>query len=104
MVLGAAGVRRHAVAKLFYTLEEAVEKLGMTEDQVKELVASGKLGEYRDRDRLMFKVDQVDLLALAARWPDKGLPPAPRRRGLNAAECRLLRLLEPRGSRRRSNR
>lgn len=51
------------MAKLFYTLEEAAAKLSMSEDQVKELVASGKLGEYRDRDRLMFKVDQVDLLA-----------------------------------------
>ncbi len=34
-----------------------------------------------------------DVLALAARWPDGGLPPAPRRRGLNAAECRLLQVL-----------
>lgn len=51
------------MAKLFYTLEEAAAKLNMNEDQVKELVSSGKLGEYRDRDRLMFKVDQVDLLA-----------------------------------------
>lgn len=51
------------MAKLFYTVEEAAAKLNMTEEQVQELVSSGKLGEYRDRDRLMFKVDQVDLLA-----------------------------------------
>ncbi len=51
------------MAKLFYTLEEAAARLNMSEDQVKDLVSTGKLGEYRDRDRLMFKVDQVDLLA-----------------------------------------
>jgi len=45
-----------------------------------------------------------DVLALAARLPDHGLPAAPHRRGLNAAECRLLQLLEPRVARRRSNR
>lgn len=51
------------MAKLFYTLEEAAAKLKLGEDEVKQLVSTGKLGEYRDRDRLMFKVDQVDLLA-----------------------------------------
>ncbi len=40
------------------------------------------------------------VLALAARMPEGGLPPARRRRGLSAAECRLLRFLEPRGARR----
>jgi len=44
-----------------------------------------------------------DVLALAARWPAGGLPPAPHVRGLDPAECRLLRLLEPRAARRRSN-
>ena len=42
-----------------------------------------------------------DVLALAARMPEGGLPPAPRRRHLNAAECRLLRLLEVRVAPRR---
>lgn len=51
------------MAKLFYTLDEAAAKLKMSADEVKQLVASGKLGEYRDRDKLMFKVDQVNLLA-----------------------------------------
>ena len=37
-----------------------------------------------------------EVLALAARMPQGGLPPAPRRRRLNAAECRLLQLLETR--------
>ncbi len=51
------------MAKLFYTLDEAAAKLRMSPDQVKELVAGGRLQEFRDRDRLVFKVDQVDILA-----------------------------------------
>lgn len=49
--------------KMFYTLEETAAKLGMSTEEVKQLAASGQLQEFRDRDRLMFKVDQVDLLA-----------------------------------------
>jgi hypothetical protein len=51
------------MAKLFYSLEEAAKKLKLSEAQVKQLVTNGQLQEFRDRDRLMFKVDQVDLLA-----------------------------------------
>ncbi|MCC6284033.1 MAG: helix-turn-helix domain-containing protein [Phycisphaerales bacterium] len=51
------------MAKMFYTLEEAAEKLGKSSDEVKALVKSGQLQEFRDRDRLMFKRDQVDLLS-----------------------------------------
>lgn len=51
------------MAKMFYTLEETAGKLGMSADEVKQLASSGQLQEFRDRDRLMFKVDQVDLLA-----------------------------------------
>ncbi len=50
------------MAKLFYTLEEAAQKLGKSADEVKKLVSSGQLQEFRDRDKLMFKVDQVNLL------------------------------------------
>jgi hypothetical protein len=51
------------MAKMFYTLDEAASKLGKSEAQLKEMVARGELQEFRDRDRLMFKVEQVDLLA-----------------------------------------
>ena len=51
------------MAKLFYTLDEAAQKLGKSADEVKKLVSSGQLQEFRDRDKLMFKVDQVNLLA-----------------------------------------
>lgn len=51
------------MAKMFYTLEEAAAKLGKTPDEIRALAASGQLPEFRDRDRLMFKVEHVDLLA-----------------------------------------
>ncbi len=51
------------MAKMFYTLEEAATKLGMSEAEVQSLAESGQLQEFRDRDKLMFKVEQVDLLA-----------------------------------------
>lgn len=51
------------MAKMFYSMEEVCEKLGKSEDEVKEMVKSGQIQEFRDRDKLMFKVDQIDLLA-----------------------------------------
>jgi hypothetical protein len=51
------------MAKMFYTLEEAAAKLGTSEDEVREMAKSGRIQEFRDRDKLMFKVDQVDLIA-----------------------------------------
>ena len=51
------------MAKLFYTLEETAEKLGKTTDEITALVAAGKLREFRDHeDKLMFKIQEVDLL------------------------------------------
>jgi hypothetical protein len=49
--------------KLFYTLEEAAQRLGKSADDVRTMAARGQLSEFRDRDRLMFKKEQVDLLA-----------------------------------------
>ncbi len=51
------------MAKMFYSLEEAAEKLGRTVDQVKQMAIDDQLQQFRDRDKLMFKVDQVDALA-----------------------------------------
>lgn len=51
------------MAKMFYTLEEAAEKLGKDADAVRDMAKSGQIQEFRDRDKLMFKVDQIDLLA-----------------------------------------
>jgi excisionase family DNA binding protein len=51
------------MAKMFYSAEEAAAKLNMAEDKIKELVEKNKLREFRDGNRVMFKVDQVDRLA-----------------------------------------
>ena len=51
------------MAKMFYKTSEAADKLGITPDQLKELVAQGKLREFRDGPNVMFKVDQIDRLS-----------------------------------------
>lgn len=53
------------MAKMFYTLEEAASKLRKTPNEVRDLVSNGQLQEFRDREKLVFKVEQVDLLAHA---------------------------------------
>jgi hypothetical protein len=50
------------MAKMFYTLEETAAKLGVDQDRVKAMAASGRLQQFRDRDKLMFKREQVEAL------------------------------------------
>ncbi|MBX3379962.1 MAG: hypothetical protein KF805_07690 [Phycisphaeraceae bacterium] len=51
------------MAKMFYSLDEAAQKLKVSPEDVKEMADKRQLEVFRDRDRLMFKVEQVDLLA-----------------------------------------
>jgi len=51
------------MAKMFYTIDEAAEKLSKSTDEVKQMAEQGKLQQFRDRDNVMFKVDQVDKMA-----------------------------------------
>ena len=51
------------MAKMFYTLEETAQRLGISADEVKALGSDGDLQVFRDRDKMMFKRDQVDSLA-----------------------------------------
>jgi excisionase family DNA binding protein len=51
------------MAKMFYTPEEAAERLGVSETELKEMVSKGQLSEFRDRNELRFRVEQVDMLA-----------------------------------------
>ena len=48
------------MAKMFYSAEETAAKLNIAVDKLKELVEQNKLREFRDGNRVMFKVDQVD--------------------------------------------
>mgnify|MGYP001376869202 CR=1 FL=1 len=51
------------MAKMFYSLQEAASKLKKSEGDVRQMAAKGEITEFRDGDRLIFKVDQIDLLA-----------------------------------------
>jgi hypothetical protein len=50
------------MAKMFYTLDEAKTALGKSEDEIKQYARDGRLREFRDGPRLMFKADQVEQL------------------------------------------
>ena len=50
------------MAKMFYTMDETKAALNRTEDDIKQLSKDGKLREFRDGPRLMFKADQVEAL------------------------------------------
>ena len=60
------------MAKMFYTLEEAAERLGKSEDEVKAMAESGELQQFRDRDQVMFKVDQIDSMSGGGGAEDSG--------------------------------
>jgi hypothetical protein len=51
------------MAKMFYSLDEAAAKLGKSPDQVKEMADKGQLDQFRQREGLVYKKEQVDLLA-----------------------------------------
>ena len=50
------------MAKMFYTMDEAKAALGKSDEEVKQLARDGRLREFRDGARLMFKADQVEQL------------------------------------------
>ena len=50
------------MAKMFYTMDETKSALGKSEDEIKQLSREGKLREFRDGPRIMFKADQVEAL------------------------------------------
>ncbi len=50
------------MAKMFYTVDEAKVALGKNDEELKQLTREGKLREFRDGPRLMYKADQIDTL------------------------------------------
>lgn len=50
------------MAKMFYTMDEAQAALGRSEDEIRQFAREGRLREFRDGPRLMFKADQVEQL------------------------------------------
>ncbi len=51
------------MAKMFYSLEEAAQRLGKSPEEVREMAQRNEITEFRDGDKLIFKVDQIDLLS-----------------------------------------
>src|SRR5262245_3737854 len=60
------------MAKMFYTLEEAEAALGKNEEEIKQYAREGRLREFRDGPRLMFKADQVEALKAQLGGGDEG--------------------------------
>lgn len=50
------------MAKMFYSREEVQQKLGLTSEQIDKLVADGRLREFRDGAKIMFKAAEVEAL------------------------------------------
>jgi len=46
----------------YYSLEEVIEKLGKSEKQIKNLVSEGRLHEFRDGSKMLYKIAEVDAL------------------------------------------
>jgi excisionase family DNA binding protein len=57
------------MAGMFYSIQEVATKLGKNEDQIKQLVQEGKLREFRDGAKILFKVNEVDAMAGPASMP-----------------------------------
>lgn len=57
------------MAGMFFTLDEVVEKLGKTKEQIQELIDAGNLREFWDGSKQLFKVSDVDELADALKPP-----------------------------------
>ncbi len=51
------------MAQQFYSTEEALEKLGLSADELKHLVRDGQLREFRDGGQIKYKGEEVDQLA-----------------------------------------
>ncbi len=54
------------MAKMYYTLQEALEKLNCTEDDLRTYVRNGQLREFRDAGKVHYRVDDVEKLTSSA--------------------------------------
>lgn len=48
------------MAKMFYSIDETAQKLRISEEQVKAMATEGKLQQFRDGNKLMFKREEVE--------------------------------------------
>lgn len=59
------------MAKMFYSREELQEKLSCSSEQVDQFIQEGRLREFRDGPKIMFKASDVDALDSSAFSTDK---------------------------------
>lgn len=50
------------MAGMFYSLKQTASKLGITEQEVRQMAKEGRLREFRDGPNLLFKIDEVEAL------------------------------------------
>jgi hypothetical protein len=80
------------MAGMFYSLQEAAEKLNKTEDELKQIVQEGRLREFRDGPNLLFKVEEIE--ALMSDTSVMGLEEIPESEALER-EAPILEVPEP---------
>ncbi|MBE0535655.1 MAG: helix-turn-helix domain-containing protein [Phycisphaerae bacterium] len=51
------------MAGMYYSLQDVMKKLGKSEAVIREMVKGGKLHEYRDGAKVVFKMDEIDTIA-----------------------------------------
>lgn len=51
------------MSKMFYTIDEAAEKLGKTTEDLMEMASRGELQTFKQDDQDMFRVEQINMLA-----------------------------------------
>jgi len=54
------------MAGMFYSLQEALDRLNKTEEELQQLVDDGKLREFRDGPNVLYKVEEIEELASEA--------------------------------------
>jgi len=81
------------MAGMFYSIQEVAAKLGKSEDEVRQIVKSGRLREFRDGPNLLFKVDEVNSLMADTSFtgvkPADEKPAAPKSEEAEAEEILL---------------
>jgi len=86
------------MAKMFYSAEEAAQRLRITEEELSKLVRQGDIREFRDAGKLNYKVEDVDKLAAkrgAAAAPPPPTPSAPPEDSSAGASASGEIILEP---------
>ncbi len=62
------------MAGMFFTMQEVVDKLSKSQEQIQQLIQEGKLREFRDGTKLLFKVSEVESLGAQLPRANDGEP------------------------------